>query len=389
VNRKYHYNILAVDDEIYNLEAIQRTFRKLYQVFITPSPQEAIRIFQQEPIHLVIADQRMPEMLGTELLARLKEINPNPIRIVLSAYTDIDYLIQAINRGEVYRYITKPWDPHELQVTVQKALEHYQANMDRLQLIEDLRSKNLELDAALRELKETQEKLLQAERLSILGRMASMIIHDLKQPLDFIRSAAETMARVDLDQADRIEIATMIKQETHRFTEMIQEILDYSKGEYKPHLDTLTVNEFWAALESRIRGYLQNYEINWQIRPVESEARVQVDTLRMQRVIFNIVKNALEAVRALPAEKNPTIRIETHIENNQLMIAISDNGPGIPTAALPHVFEPFFSHNKKNGIGLGLAIAKSIVEAHQGTITCQSSPDQGTQFTISLPLLQT
>ncbi len=387
MNKKYPYTILAVDDEIYNLEAIQRTFRKKYQVYITPSPQEALEIFRKESIHLVIADQRMPEMLGTELLAEMKAINPHPIRMVLSAYTDIHYLIDAINRGEVYRYITKPWDPNELRVTVQKALDHYQANMDRLQLIEDLRVKNRELEEALQELKATQEKLLQVERLSILGRMAGMIIHDLKQPLDFIRSAAETMARVDLDQNDRLDIAAMIKQEIQRFTEMIQEILDFSKGSYHLDMRIISLNEFWSAIESRIRTYLENVDINTRVQTLESEELVQVDVTRMQRVLLNLIKNAQEAMRQSLSPRKPLIVIETFVKEGAFHIVVEDNGPGIAPEALPHIFEPFYSHHKKNGIGLGLAIVKSIVEAHGGTIVCESTPNRGTRFTISLPIV--
>lgn len=393
MNRNYQYTVLAVDDEIFNLEAIQRTLRNRYQVLTTTSPREALKIFTDEKVHLVIADQRMPEMPGTELLGKMKEISPHPIRMVLSAYTDIDYLIDAINRGEVYRYITKPWDPGDLRMTVEKALEHYQAMMDRLRLLEELEEKNAELQIrntelsqALRELRDTQDKLLEAERFSVLGRMAGMIIHDLKQPLDFIRSATETMANLDLDQTERLDFAQMIREETNRFVEMIQEILDYSRGDFRLKRETFSLTDLWNLIETRIRSYLKNYEIGLRILPLENEAEVKVDIHRIQRAFLNLIKNAIEAFRETAAPPSPLITITNTVEDGHWVATLQDNGPGIPEEVLDRIFDPFVSARRAHGIGLGLAIVKHIIEEHGGNVSCESEKNRGTTFILRLPV---
>ncbi|GAB4370034.1 MAG: response regulator [Calditrichia bacterium] len=385
------YNILAVDDELINLEALQRTFRNLYRLFTTTSPHEALQIFKSEEIHLVIADQRMPEMNGTELLGMMKQISPHPIRIVLSAYTDTSYLIEAINQGEVYRYITKPWNPDDLKITVQKALEHYQANMERIELTRRLQQANLELNEqnktlqrALKELQEAQERVIELERFSIIGKMAGLIVHDLKQPLDIIRSAAETMAKMDLDAEERISFSEMIKYESERFLDMTQEILEYSRGEFHLEFDELKLSDFWTIAGQNIKNLLQNYDVDLRFFSDNKEATIRIDLRRFLRALLNLIKNSLEAFDSQTGNKKAQIVLRNMVTNGEVIFEIEDNGPGIPPDLQDRIFSPFVSNNKPFGIGLGLAIVKQIVKEHDGRITFSSIPGVKTVFTISL-----
>jgi phosphoserine phosphatase RsbU/P len=116
--------ILVVDDEPANLQKLRRTFIHRYRVLTAVSGAEALQLVREQPdIAVIIADQRMPEMTGVELLRRTLEIQPDAIRIILTGYTDVDSLIQAINECRVYRYLVKPWDPPDLLLTVERALE--------------------------------------------------------------------------------------------------------------------------------------------------------------------------------------------------------------------------------------------------------------------------
>lgn len=392
---KNSYTILIVDDEPVNLESLERTFHKDYQVFSTTSAGKALNIFRRENIHLIIADQRMPEMTGIELLEKIKKVSPHPIRMVLSAYTDVEYLINAINRGEVYRYITKPWEPDELRITIRKALEHYQANMDRLELTQVLRKRNAELDsrnkslqAALKKLGETQEKLVEMERFSMVGKMAGMIIHDLKQPLDIIRSAAETMARVELETPDRQEFSAMIKFEVERFLELIQDLLDYTRGIYHLDLNTLLLSDFLALTETRIQNYLRNYEIDFRVITDEQDAHIRVDRHRFQRALINLIKNSLEAFKQYPSISSPRIILRTSVTDDFIIFNLEDNGPGIPDEFVEDIFKPFVSNKKKFGIGLGLTIVRNIIEQHGGTIGVDSVPGEGSVVTIRMQKME-
>lgn len=119
--------ILVVDDEPDNLDLLYRTFRRDFQVLRAESGVAALKMLEQEgEVAVIISDQRMPEMKGTEFLSRTVPQFPNTMRIILTGFTDIEDLVDAINAGQVYRYITKPWDPGELRTVVQRAAETYE-----------------------------------------------------------------------------------------------------------------------------------------------------------------------------------------------------------------------------------------------------------------------
>jgi len=122
------YKILIVDDEHPNLRALQRLFRDDYELLLAASGEEALELLRKHDIALLITDQRMPGMTGIELLKKTVPLRPKMVRMILTGYTDLDALVEAINCGQVYRYVTKPWSNEELKLTVKRALEHYETN---------------------------------------------------------------------------------------------------------------------------------------------------------------------------------------------------------------------------------------------------------------------
>ncbi|MDG4597936.1 MAG: sigma-54 dependent transcriptional regulator [Candidatus Contendobacter sp.] len=136
------YNLLVVDDEREILRSLTLTFAEEYEVFTASSGAEALEILKQRKIALVIADQRMPEMTGAELLEKVFQIDPNIVRIILTGYTDIASLIRAINDGHIYQYITKPWERQELRIIVKRALESYELTLENQRLLNELRVAN-------------------------------------------------------------------------------------------------------------------------------------------------------------------------------------------------------------------------------------------------------
>ena len=125
---------MIVDDEPANLRLLERLFRRDYSVVTASSGEEALRLLEQHDVALLVTDQRMPGMTGIELLKRTAEFRPHTVRIVLTGYTDVTALVEAINCGQVYKYVTKPWDNDELKLTVSRALEHYETGKSRHEL---------------------------------------------------------------------------------------------------------------------------------------------------------------------------------------------------------------------------------------------------------------
>lgn len=171
--------VLIVDDEPNTLTLIAQLFRRDLPVYTATNGVEALEIVRHRPVGVVVADQRMPGMSGTELLSRVMAYDPDIVRIVLTAYADIDTLMEAINAGRVYQYITKPWDNRELQVVVRTALETFRLRRrnqrllrENARLVEELRRANAELQ---RENLDLRQEVQGAYRLdSIIGASPAM-----------------------------------------------------------------------------------------------------------------------------------------------------------------------------------------------------------------------
>lgn len=133
------YNILLVDDEEDNLALLYRTLRGSYNLERTTSPLKALEMLDEKDFELVISDHKMPEMDGVEFLKRVQISHPSTMRILLTAYSDANILIDAINYAKIYRYVKKPFNPDELQLIVSAALEYYQLKHDNDKLIADLK----------------------------------------------------------------------------------------------------------------------------------------------------------------------------------------------------------------------------------------------------------
>ncbi len=149
--------VLIVDDEARVLDSLEALLAMDYRVLRADRADEALRVLAQEEVALVVSDQRMPGMAGTELLARSREVSPETVRILLTAFTDADALMESINAAHIYHFLLKPWDPKELTHTVRRGVERYALARERAQLVRDLETRNRELEAALARLRAAQE----------------------------------------------------------------------------------------------------------------------------------------------------------------------------------------------------------------------------------------
>ncbi len=143
--------ILYVDDEPHNLSAFAATFRRMYKVYTAESAEEGRKILNSEEIQVIITDQRMPKTTGVEFLASILEEHPDPIRMILTGYADIDAVIDAINKGQVYRYIQKPWQEDDLRINLDRAIELYNLRKENRELTEQLLIANKQLEFIARQ----------------------------------------------------------------------------------------------------------------------------------------------------------------------------------------------------------------------------------------------
>lgn len=143
--------VLYIDDEVHNLTAFKANFRRDFTLFTAESGLEGLSIFEKEDIHIVLTDQRMPQMTGIEFLVEVQKINPEPIRILITGYSDINAVIGAINDGQVYRYLTKPWHYDDLKATITTAYEVFSLRRENAELVQKLGRANEQLEFLLRQ----------------------------------------------------------------------------------------------------------------------------------------------------------------------------------------------------------------------------------------------
>lgn len=154
------YKIMIVDDEPANLRTLERLFRTQYQVVTAASGAEALALLAQHDVALLISDQRMPAMTGVELMMKTVDLRPHMVKILLTGYTDVDAIIEALNSRLVYRYLTKPWNNDDLRATVERALEHYEA----MKIRHSLEMENQRLRSRLLEISEIASSVLNPSR---------------------------------------------------------------------------------------------------------------------------------------------------------------------------------------------------------------------------------
>ncbi|PST83544.1 two-component system response regulator [Pedobacter yulinensis] len=143
-------SVLYVDDEVHNLNSFRASFRRIFRVHTAESAAEGRKILEQHPVQVIITDQRMPHMTGIEFLAWIIPDFPDPIRILLTGYADINAVIDAINLGQVYKYLQKPWTEDDLRITIEKAHELYMLRKENKDLTQKLIEANARLEEGLK-----------------------------------------------------------------------------------------------------------------------------------------------------------------------------------------------------------------------------------------------
>ena len=166
------HNLLLVDDEKEILQTLTLTFKNEYEIFTARSGLEALDILEKKDIALIVSDQRMPDMTGVELLQKAITINPDTIRIILTGYTDTAALIEAINKGHIYQYVTKPWDRQDLKVLVKRALENYELIRENQRLVKELQAANDRLHDENTLIRKALKSEMQAD--DIIGQSPAM-----------------------------------------------------------------------------------------------------------------------------------------------------------------------------------------------------------------------
>lgn len=349
--------LLYIDDEENNLTSFKATFRRQYEIYTANSAEEGLKILQNVDIPIIIADQKMPKITGVEFFKSISKTFPDPMRILLTGYTDIDALADAINHGDVYRYIQKPWSDLELHNTIKNAYDAYCGKID-------LRNKVTELE-------KTNDEL---------NRFIYSISHELRAPLVSVIGIVNLVKLENMYDASG-EYWNLIETCSNKLDYYIQKTLQYYKNnkaaeevieiDFKSLIDELVALHSYTDLDT-------SFTVN-----VNQKVPFKGDLFRIEVILGNLISNAIKYQKVEEPDKR--VAIDAVVEETFVEIRINDNGTGILNEHLEKIFIQFFKSEIHHGSGLGLFIVKEALNKINGRISVNSDIDCGTTFTITIP----
>lgn len=381
------HSLLVVDDEPDVVQSVQDLLRLDYCVVGTTSARAALRILREQEIHIVMTDQRMPETTGVQFLSQVRGEYPDAIRLLFTGYADIKAVIDAINQGNVYRYITKPWDPDELQVIVRQAAGQYDLVAERKQLLAELQVKNRELEEANSELRQANE---------LKGAFIKVASHELRTPLTILLGLTELALQADGPSPgirDWLEKIQKSGQRLNRLVDQLVRMLQagcFERPLQRAPTDLASLVEEAAA---EVRPFVDKRRQTLMIDAPPNLGSLAVEASMIRDSLEHLLLNA---IKFTPDEG--LIHVSARrLAGGGAAIEVCDSGSGIDPEERQHLFKAFFTgvdvsrHASgqfefgRRGLGLGLSLVKAFAELHGGTVAVRSEPGRGATFSISLP----
>lgn len=363
--------LLIVDDEEDVLLSLRSLFRRRYEVFTATRAREALERLESTDVHIVVTDQRMPDLNGVEFLAEVRRRRPNAVPVMITGYADIQSVIAAVNEGHVFRYIAKPWDPLELEAAVRQAAEQYEAHEERRRL--------------LRELDEANQ---------LKTAFITLASHEFNTPLTIVAGMIQLAISKNADEKVHSYLAR-----AQRATERLQralvstfKLLQQKDFRRSLECELVVLEEAFLEIQEELEPYLRERNQTLDVAVTPPGARLRISRNHLRDVLANLLTNAIKF-----SSDGSAIGLEARQDAERTRLLVRDRGLGIAIDDQPHVFEPFFStwdmthHSSgdfgygKRGLGLGLAIVRKFVEMHGGTISFESAPGEGTNFRIEFP----
>jgi two-component system, probable response regulator PhcQ len=378
------YAILYVDDEEMSLKYFSRAFGSSFRIFTANNAEEGFRILadHQDEIGVIMSDQRMPGEKGVQFLERARRLRPRIIRILATAYTDLDAAIDAVNTGAIYKYVTKPWDIPQLETTLKRSLEFYIVQTER--------------DYLLREKLSVLHKMVITDRVLSLGVLAAGIGHHIRDSMSAVRAFLElTPEMLHRENLDLTELRNpTFWQDFHRNVQSrVKQVLDVLDNLATPMpggsaFETpVQLREALDAALTELRTDLDRRHISVVNLIPESLPAVHVDAPKFRKLFPLILRDELAH---LP--ENSVIRVEASLQQRpgskpEIEITINDNGPGMPHHAILSMFDPFLMRKQMpQEFGVLLMACYFIVHHHGGRIDVRPSESQGLTFTVHLPV---
>jgi two-component system probable response regulator PhcQ len=384
-----HYNykkfaILYVDDEEKSLTNFARAFGEQFRVFTAVTAIEGFKLLQKhgDEIGLLMTDQRMPGEKGVWLLERARQFRPRVLRILVTAFADMDAAIAAVNSGAIYKYVTKPWDPPQLELTLKQGLEFFMVQGERDQLLHEKMS--------------VLRNMMIADRIVSLGLLAAGLSHHIRNSLVAVKTFLDLAPmKMNEERASKNGLRnpdfwkdyhSNVQSQIGKINSLLADLRNSSDSSTSQFADEVKLSEVVGAALEVFKEEFTARRIQVENQIPETLPSLHADRPKFQRLFELLLKDELAM---LPAGSRILLLAELSDAGAkpEIIFRLTDNGPGLPQEALSVVFDPFVVQGgKPSEYGINLMACFFIVHHHGGKIEAQSQPGRGTTFTIRLPL---
>lgn len=360
------HKILIIDDEEIVLDSCTQILKSSnYQIATAHNGNEGLALLKEFQPDLVYVDLKMPGISGFEVLDKIHEYDPTIVTIVITGFATVSSAVEAMKKG-TYDFLPKPFTPDELRLITHRALERRQLVLETI--------------------------FLRREKQMLREHFAAIVSHELKSPLGAVQQNLYVLAD-DLSDLLTEEQTTKVKRLQTRIAELVKLINTWLRA---ISVDVSSIRESFepVSIATVIAKAVESVQNHATRKAVDIETSVANDMSPVYgeegTLVESVVNIAGNAVKYSRLEGN--VWIDAKEQDDQILITVTDNGVGIAQEDLPHLFEDFYiGKSKTEGerrSGVGLAITRRIIEAHDGTISVESEPGKGSTFVIQLPVLK-
>ncbi|MDB6016197.1 MAG: Hydrogenase transcriptional regulatory protein hupR1 [Pedosphaera sp.] len=378
------FAILYVDDEEKSLKYFAKAFQEQFRILTAANAQDGLKLLEdhKDEIGILMTDQRMPGEKGVWLLEKARALRPGILRILSTAYSDLDAVIAAVNTGAVYKYVTKPWDPPQLEMTLKRGLEFFMVQHERDQL--------------LKEKMAVLHHMMIADRIVSLGLLAAGMSHHIRNSLVAVKTFLDLAPaklqeeKINMDELRNPEFWKEYHQNVQGQVEKINDLLkDLWLASEKPPFqfgDRLRLDEVVAEVLAGMKDAFAAKNIRIENNISDSLPPLMADKPKFVRLFELLLRDELVS---LPAGSSVTLSArlspESTSQRREIQVEIRDDGPGLPQEALRLIFDPFVMRNDSpKEYGISLMACYFIVHHHGGRIEAKSAEPHGTIFNLRL-----
>jgi two-component system probable response regulator PhcQ len=384
------FAILYVDDEEKSLKYFARAFQDQFTIFTAANAQDGLKLLEQhaDEIGLLMTDQRMPGERGVWLLEKARQLRPRIIRMLATAYADMDAAVAAVNSGAIYKYISKPWDPPQLETTLKRGLEFFIVQRERDQLLKEKMS--------------TLHNMMIADRIVSLGLLAAGLSHHIRNSLVAVKTFLD-LAPAKL-QEESLDLSGLrnpefwkdyyqnVQSQIEKINNMLKDLWAASATPTFAFKDEVSLREVANSVLLKLKDSFAAKNITVRNEIPATLPAIHVDKPKFDRLFELLFKDEIVTLpagseitlSASPAVPTGTVGV-TASAVSEIELRISDNGPGLPKEALRLIFDPFVVRSDSPmEYGINLMACYFIVHHHGGQIAADGGDGQGTTFRIRL-----